>query len=421
MKSKHISKILMLFLLFIGADSIAQINLSLDECYKLTEINYPLVKSKALLSQQITLENEAIKTSRLPQLNLDAQATYQSEVIQLPLPNIDISPIHKDQYRATLTANQLLFNGGKIEASLELQSASLLKHLKEVDVNLYALRSHINQLYFSILLTEEKLELLQTRQKQLQSSLEEIQAGIAYGSLLPTSDKVIEAELIKIEQQDIENKSYKQRLISSLSDLIGTNISDQTSFSIPMIQASSAQDLNRPELELFEIQKNEIALRDKLLSKDMMPQLNAFATLGYGNPGLNMLDNSFQNFYIMGLQMHWSVFDWNSNQNKRKAVAISKDLIDTQEDIFRLNSKTKLQEQRSEIDKIEAFLIKDQELIKLQQEVVSAVYSQLQNGVITASVYVTSLANLYEAENTLAMHKIQLHLAKANFNTINGY
>ena len=36
------------------------------------------------------------------------------------------------------------------------------------------------------------------------------------------------------------------------------------------------------------------------------------ATGGYGNPGLNMLDNSFQTFYTVGVKLYWNVFDWNT-------------------------------------------------------------------------------------------------------------
>ncbi|MDO1499168.1 hypothetical protein Q2T40_02395 [Winogradskyella maritima] len=68
----------------------------------------------------------------MPQFNLDAQATYQSEVTEVPIPNLDINSLNNDQYRATLTANQLLYNGGRIKASQELQNSSTKENNKKL-------------------------------------------------------------------------------------------------------------------------------------------------------------------------------------------------------------------------------------------------------------------------------------------------
>jgi len=85
-----------------------------------------------------------------------------------------------------------------------------------------------------------------------------------------------------------------------------------------------------------------------------------------------------------------------------------------------LNTSIELQQQQSEIDKISGFIASDIEIIKLRKEVLNAADSQLRNGVITSSAYITELTNLFTDENTLITHKIQLELAKANYNIIQG-
>jgi hypothetical protein len=59
------------------------------------------------------LEIEAINKAKLPKIDLNAQATYQSDVTSLPisLPNVTVNPPNKDQYRATVDV-QLIYNGG---------------------------------------------------------------------------------------------------------------------------------------------------------------------------------------------------------------------------------------------------------------------------------------------------------------------
>ncbi|WP_428741085.1 TolC family protein [Tenacibaculum sp.] len=398
-----------------------QHTISLEECYGNLKENYPLVKKQAILEQQKKADFSVIKAKTLPQFYLNAQATYQSEVTEVPFPNSGIEPLNKDQYKATLTANQLLYNGGKIKETQDLQNITYSRKHQEVEVSLYQLKQRVNQLYFSILLFDDQTILLDTRDQQLRVKLSEIKSGIKNGVLLPVSDKIIEAEILKIAQQKEEVKNNKSKLVSSLSMLIGAPINVETVFQKPLISLLENQTLNRPELELFSLQKQELDKQKNVLSKELMPELVGFATGGYGNPGLNMLKNEFESYYIVGLKLNWNVFDWNSNKRKREVINFSKEIIDTQEEIFKLNTNTALNEQNKEIETLESTVVIDKELISLQKEVVTASDSQLKNGVITPSQYLTELTKLYESENLFNQHKTQLELAKANYNTLKGY
>ncbi|MGV8813822.1 MAG: TolC family protein [Gelidibacter sp.] len=399
---------------------VSQQTLTLQECYELATANYPLAKQSQLLDAQNKLEQEVISKAKLPQLNMDAQATYQSDVIEIPIPNTGIAPPNKDQYRATLSVNQLIYNGGATDASLNLKSAQLKSKQKQIEVNLYQLKQKINQLYFSILLAQETDLLLKAKREQLQAKLQEVKSGITYGVLLPASDKILEAELLKLNQQFSEVESNKTAIIETLSQLIGQVLNTSTIFQNPLMETELKTDLNRPELALFQLKKEEIESNEALIARQNSPKILGFATGGYGNPGLNMLDNSFQSFYTVGVKFNWNVFDWNANKKQRESLSINKDIIDTETETFKLNTNIELNQQQKEIDKIERFIASDMEIINLRNEVLMAADSQLKNGVITSSAYITELTNLYEDENTLIKHKIQLQLAKANYKVING-
>lgn len=400
--------------------SFAQETLSLQTCYDLVQKNYPLAKQTSLLEHQNALDQEVISKSQLPQLDLSAQATYQSDVTEVPIPNSNITPLNKDQYRATLTMNQLIYNGGLIEASSDLKNTQLQAKTKQVEVNLYQLKQRVNQLYFSILLLQEKKSLLDAKQNQLESKLKEVRSGIENGVILPRSDKVLEAELIKLKQNEEDIDSNKTVLLQTLSSLIDEPIEFSTSLEKPLIKNDTTLSIKRPELDLFQLKKQEIDNNEMVLSKQNAPKLLGFATGGYGNPGLNMLDNSFQPFYIVGLKLNWNVFDWNANKKQRESLAVNKDIIDNETSIFNLNTEITLNKQEKEIKKIEGFIKSDLKLIALRTSILETADSQLKNGVITSSDYITELTNLYEDENTLATHQINLQLAKANYNLVQG-
>lgn len=407
-------------LLFIAFQSQAQQVITLNECYDLAHKNYPLTKQSQLFNSQNNIDNQVISSAKLPQFTVGASATYQSEVIQIPIPNSNIQPLNNDQYRATFTMNQLIFNGNVTDILLDLNQNKLESKQQQLEVSLYQLKQQINQLYFSILLTDKTKLLLNAKKTQLTTKLKEVQSGIKYGVILPSSDQIIEVEILKITQQYDQLKRDKKVLIETLSQLIKHQLNATTIFEEPSINVPINSEIKRPELQLFQLKKEEIETSEKLISKQNMPKIMGFATGGYGNPGLNMLDNSFQPFYIVGLQLNWNVFDWNANNNKRKSLAFNKDIIDTEAEIFTLNTNIELNKQQNEIDKITSLIIADEKIIKLRKEVLKTVDSQLKNGVITSSTYITELTNLYEDENSFIKHTIQLALAKENYNVIKG-
>lgn len=408
--------IVLLFALPMGA----QQSITLQECYDLVTTNYPIAKQSQLFKQQNDLDLEVISKAKLPQFDLSAQATYQSDVTSIPLPNTGIEPLNKDQYRATLSVNQLIYNGGFINTSSQVKTAQLKTQQKQVEVSLYQLKQKVNQLYFSIILLEKKKQLLTEKQTQLQAQLKEVKSGVNNGILLPSSDKVLEAELLKIDQEFSEINSNKLSLIDNLSSLTGALLNQETSFIIPLTQNTINAEINRPELDLFQLKKEEINLSEALIRKQNSPKLVGFATGGYGNPGLNMLDNSFQTFYTVGVKINWNIFDWNINKKQRESLTINKDLVETELETFKLNTNIERNNYQKEIKKISDLIKIDSNIIALRKTVLNATESQLRNGVITTSAYITELTNLNEAENSLATHQIQFELAKANYNISSG-
>lgn len=415
-------RINILSLLLLPLLSIGQQTLSLEECYALSNKNYPIAKQSELLQQKSALEIEALNKAKLPKIDLNAQATYQSDVTSLPisLPNITVNPPNKDQYRATLDVNQLIYNGGLIDANTKIKEAQTKTLQQQTAVNLYQLKSRINQLYFSTFLLQERSTILVSKQEQLDSKIKEIASGIKFGAILPASEKVLEAEKLKIKQQLTEIKFDKKKALESLSSLTMSTINKDVTLVKPVIDWEISTVNNRPELQLFDLQKDQIEISKNTISKNNLPKVNAFGQAGYGNPGLNMLDNSFQTFYMLGLKANWNVFDWNKSKKEKDALVISEAIVTTEKETFLLNTDLQLQEMENEVNKLQEIIVTDTDIISLREYVVKSSDAQLRNGVITSSDYLVELTNLYEAKTSQKLHEIQLLLAKANYHVIKG-
>lgn len=400
----------------------AQQTLTLEECYSLAEKNYPLAKQTELLEEKTKSEIKVLEKGKLPKLDFNAQATYQSDVIQFPfqIPNSTVEPPNKDQYRATLDANQLIYNGGNIAANSKLKTAELETQQQQIAVNLYTLKNRINQSYFSVLLFQEQEKLLISKMEQLDARIKEVSAGVKYGAVLPASEQLLKAEQLKLEQQLSQINFDKQKALKNLSILVFQDLDNNTILIKSAIFIAPEMASQRPELELFNLQETQLETSKEVISKSNYPKLLGFAQAGYGNPGLNMLDNSFQDFYIVGLKLNWNIFDWGKTKKQKQAVDISKEIVSTEKETFVLNNEMQQKEAESDINKYEAMLRKDSEIIELREKVLQAITSQLQNGAITSSEYITELNNLYEARIDQQLHEVQLALAKANYKVIKG-
>ena len=399
----------------------AQEKITLEKCYELVEKNYPLAKQNQLLQSQSELQTNILEKEKLPKIALNAQATYQSEVTQVPfsMPNATIEPLNKDQYRATLDVNQLLYNGGAIKAQTQLKASQIKTQQKLVDINLYQLKNIVNQYYFGLLLGQEKEELLLTKRKLLQEKSKEIQVAVKFGAVLPASEQVIEAEIIKINQQLNDVKYDQLKLWQHLEELSGTTFNTNAQLAIPD-QFTSEDKAIRPELELFELQNQQIEASQKVIATANSPKLNAFLQGGYGNPALNMLNNSFETFYMTGVRLNWTLFDWNKTKKEKEVLEISKQIVASEKETFEVNQKRQLQEINFEIEKMETQLKSDKEIIQLREKIVRSAEAQMKNGVITSSDYLNEVTQLFESKITEKTRQIQLQLAKANHQIIKG-
>ncbi|MGB5497664.1 MAG: TolC family protein [Maribacter sp.] len=421
-KNHSLKIISLLLFLVIPLTIVAQQTLTLDECFEMVTKNYPLVKQSDLLQDKSNLDIEAINKGKLPKLDINAQATYQSDVTSLPIqiPNATVEPPNNDQYRATLDISQSIYNGGLIDASAKVKEATTKVDQQQVEINLYGLKNKVNQLYLSVLLLQENKALLGAKEKQLQTRINEVKAAVKYGTLLPSAANALEVELLKIKQNYSELDYSKSNLIQRLSLLIGRELNIDVTLQQTKVFITPPKEADRPELLLFELQKEQINFSTELLTKTNSPKISGFAQGGYGNPGLNMLDNSFKTYYMTGLRLNWNIFDWNKTKTEKLSLQINKEIINTQKETFELNNNLELIELQTEIDKFQELIVFDEAIISLRENMVKTAESQLKNGVITSSAFISEFTDLFEAKSNLNLHKTQLLLNQIQYQITKG-
>ena len=417
-------KRLIIILLFITNLAFAQTQkVQLSDCYESMLKNYPLAIQGDIYSKSSELNVENLKAKWLPSSEFKAQATYQSDVFELDIDiplTIDMPEMSKDQYKATIDINQLIYDWGRIKAAKQVESTNLKVNNQNTQVELNKIKEQINKFYFAILILQRNEEVLTVMLNDLESKKKSVESGVKNGVLLNSDLSSLKAEIIKVKQSIQEIQNHRFTTIEVLSEITGMNFSNETEFEIPDYSIENQSELTRPENILFDYQKEKLDAASGMISKQNKPTVFAFTQLGYGKPGLNMLSEQFDSYYYIGIGVSWKFWDWSTTKREKQILSLNKDLISSQEDSFNKQIQVALKNENSKIKIYEEAIESDKEIIKLREEVSESARFKLDNGVITSTEYITELSKETQAKIAFETHKIQLIQSKVNYLYIKG-
>lgn len=407
-------KLKYIFLLFIGLIN-AQETITLEQCYQWSRENYPLIKKQELIkkAEQYTTEN-ALK-GWLPQVNITAQTTYQNDVTQFPvkLPNVNVEPLSKDQYKVYADVSQTIYDGGNIRNQKNLAKIQSEVQTILTEVELDKLKERINQLYFGILQTNKQWTQLQFTKLDIKEGIKKAEAQLKNGVIFRSNLDVLKAELVKIEQKEIELHAIKQNFVQMLSYFIKKNIDENTQLETPE-KILLTKNNNRSELKLFDAQKQLLETQRKIINTKNTPKLGAFFQGGYGKPGFNMLKNEFDIFYIGGIRLNIPISGFYTQKNDLALLENQSQEIEIQRENFLFNQNFIEIQQRNDLEKIQNLIDKDNELIELRKNIKTASLAQLENGVINTNDYLREVTAEEQAILTKITHEIQYLLTQYN-------
>ena len=225
-------KLLLMFLILFSNESDT---LKLDYCYEQVYEKYPLAGQKVLYESSAKLKLKNLDKNYLPQISISGQSSYQSEVPEIDIGSPLFTPpkINKDQYKIYLDVNQVIYDGGTTSSLKEIERRQLLASNQKIEVELYELRERINSLYFSVLLFQEKKEIINLKYKKVGEQLAEIESQIRNGVLPVSSRYTLEAELLKTEQELYEIESNRMASLSMLGELIERKLDENTILKLP--------------------------------------------------------------------------------------------------------------------------------------------------------------------------------------------
>ena len=400
--------------LFCSMPVLAQEPLTLQRCYELAAQHYPLIKQRELITRSGAFSVENIAKGNLPQLSFSGQVTYQSEVVHIPLPNTP--ELSKDQYKVQAELSQNIWDGGNIKYQKALERANTATQQQQLEVNLYAVKDRVNQLFFGILLADEQLKQNILRKTDIQNGISKMQGAVDNGTALRSTVDELKAELINADQLSTQLAAAKKGYIEMLALFINQPVRE-------LIKPSPVPvsiDIKRPELHLYDQQQQSIGIRQKQLSVNYLPKVSAFVQGGYGRPTLNIIDNSFGFYGLGGIRFSWGLNSLYTLKNNRQILRMNRQDIDVQKETFLFNTRLTLTQQQINVQQYDELITQDQQIISLRTSVKNAAVAQLENGVITAHDYIGQVNAENLARQNLALHEIQLLQVQYNSKNTSG-
>lgn len=162
---------------------------TLNECRQLARENYPEIERYNLIAEteQYNLSNAA--RSWILQISLSAQATYQSATPTYPeafrgimhANGVDMVGIRNDQYKVAIDISQKIWDGGQTRANRAIAKAEAEEERSRTDVSLHDLQTRVDNIYFGVLLLDERVEQTEAHIALLNSNLKRMRSYHAHG------------------------------------------------------------------------------------------------------------------------------------------------------------------------------------------------------------------------------------------------
>ncbi|HOU68527.1 MAG TPA: TolC family protein [Paludibacteraceae bacterium] len=392
---------------------------TIDECYRSANENYPLVKQYDLIEKSKDYSFSNACRNYLPQFIFSAQATLQSDVTDFPeemqsmyqRAGINMKGLSYDQYKVMLQMNQIIWDGGttaakkrQIEADAEVKRLSIQKEIETI-------YSRVNQTYFGILMLQEQQKQSLNLKELLLSNLKIIRSKVKNGVAIPSDTEFIQVEVLQLEQKQVKIKNTILAYKQMLGLLTGQEISESEVLEKP--QPIELQGENkRTELLLFDSQIKQQKSLEQSIKAGSYPNISLFAQGFYGKPGLNMFDDMLYDEFswnaIGGIRLQWNLSSFYTKKNSLNNIGLSQSSIENNRSLFEWNIQQQETLQRNEIQKMEDVKTHDTEIVNLRTSIRKASESQYKNGVITINELLRNINNENDAILTQQMHDLEL-------------
>ena len=391
---------------------------TLEECQRAAEQNYPLIRQYGLIEKTTSLNVANIQKGWLPQVSASAQATLQSDVPAFPdefqklyqQMGITMEGLERDQYRVGIDVHQTVYDGGNIKSQKEIARRQGELQSRQNEVTMYNVRRRVNEMYFSLLLIDEQIQLNADLQTVLEGNEKKLAAMLKGGTASESDWQNVKAERLNVVQQMTGLQSQRTALVRMLSTFCAMEVNRLVK---PEIPENTGSTVNlRPELKTIDAQLRLADAKEKALDATLMPRLGVFAQGYYGYPGYNMFEDMTGRKLswngIIGARLTWNIGALYSRKNDKAKLQAERETAEANRERFLLDNKMEQIQQNENISRYRQLMTDDEEIISLRSSIRKAAESKLAHGIIDVNDLVREINSENKARVEQCIHEIEM-------------
>ncbi|MEJ2634192.1 MAG: TolC family protein [Calditrichia bacterium] len=421
---KRYSVIPILFIAAMGMAQSGEQPLTLEQALELGKKNNLTLQQQQQRVLQANAELSVQKADFLPVFSVNGTYSYTSKLAELQLPftlpgqaPFTIEAGVKNQYDLNATVQQPVFTGFR----LRNQAESAREDMQQIKEQEQAVRNRIllqiYKIYYSAQLNLLQQQVLQSGLLRARDHLTLVKNLLAAEQSIPLDTMKVANQALSIQTQ-LKKLQYNYHIILTQLALVLNmeNISGVEPFSAEGIvlgigyqSALKAQAVQyRPELSQIKHQILAQQFRKGIAQSMYFPQVFAQASYHYAKPGVNIFKNEWMNYYRLGLNLQWKLWDWGSTRNQAKTAEYAIRIFDLQQ-------KNLLESVKQEVSQAYQNLLSDREQIKLTRQLVAqeqeryrSTRDRFEQGLVTS-------LDLSDAEDSLTAAELQLQQSYINW------
>jgi outer membrane protein TolC len=389
-----------------------------------------------LLEQDISrLNREKTRMKKLFQLDFAGSYLFKSQqmAIEFPetplmpgvtMPGREIEAGAKHNYDLKISLAQPIFTGGMLSNAVELETQKqiLANHqttLREIEV-----AGKIKTSYFTCRLLENKRKSLSLLLENLELHLKQI--GDWYNEEL-----VRQSDLLETEMQISETRMNMEEL-NRLLEEEKINFARLCTFNVEEIEKTYDEPVgtreesleyfktHHPVLKAIDSHIRSLVLQGKITTGQYLPQVNGFAGIHYGRPGIDFFKNDWMLYFEGGISVNLKVFDWERLKKEKKIVDFSLRQMDNRKEETITEARKNLAQLYAGKESIEKQLTLLEKLVETAERDANLKKELYKEQQVSNIDYLSSLLKKERYQSMKNERTMEYQLVKLAINTLIG-
>jgi len=432
--------VLFFIVIFMASSLYAQENrLTLKECIEIALKENPELKMKM---SDYAVASEDVQQSRkdlLPTLSFSANYRRQSTVPSVEFPPIK-SPLggqpisifpegglelgSLDTYDFKLNVVQPVFTGFRLKNRVAASTLQAKSRYHEIEKARADLIFRVESAYANVLKARHILKIAETGKAQVQKHLSDVKNFVDQGLALKSDFLTVKVKLAEAELAVLRAQNGIKMALAALENIMGAPIppdAEMEEFSLYQVASVDVDSSirmamqNREELKALSLARQASGTAIKIVRGNRLPTVSAFASYGYGRPGLDFVKNEWMDYWVVGVGANWTLWNWGKTRSKIQQAQLQSQKVQEALDRARLAIKLDVTQACLHVNEAVQRMQLIEEMESQAEEAFRVVESNYQQGQATNSEYLDAQSDLTRVRLQKIEARIDFAISLANW------